>query len=170
MLVDFDGRISLGERERRHGFIGRRERRDLIPLFGHEHNELNVMGVHHRVLDFAHLNLDGRPIDFDGRHVLLERAVDSARNELLHRLAAAHQGYAGIDDLDRDVSAVSALVQLDVHDSPFFLERILRRATAKAASTLPLCILGAWLEQTVANLVSRRSFKAPCLNRKQDAP
>lgn len=77
------------------------------------------MGIHHRVLDLAHLHLDGRPIDRDGRHVLLECAVDSACNELFHRLAAAHQGHAGIDDLNRDVSAVSAFVQFDVHDSPF---------------------------------------------------
>ena len=158
MLVDLDRRIPFGKRKCCHGLIGRRERRDLVPFFGHEHNELNVMGIHHRVLDFAHLHLDGRPIDRDGRHVLLECAVASACNALFHRLAAAHQGHAGIDDLNRDVSAVSALVQFDVHDSPFSRKRIPRRATAKAASTLTLCILGAWLGQTVANLVSRRCF------------
>ena len=158
MLVDLDGRIPFGKRKLCHGLIGRRERRDLIPFFGHEHNELNVMGIHHRVLDFAHLHLDGRSIDRDGRHVLLECAVNSACNELFHRIAAAHQGHAGIDDLNRDVSAVSAFVQFDVHDSPFSRKRIPRRATAKAASTPPVCILGAWLEQTVANLVSRRCF------------
>ena len=48
MLVDLDGRIPFGKRKRCHGLIGRRERRDLVPFFGHEHNELNVMGIHHR--------------------------------------------------------------------------------------------------------------------------
>ena len=56
MLVDLDGRIPFGKRKRCHGLIGRRERRDLVPFFSHEHNELNVMGIHHRVLDFAHLH------------------------------------------------------------------------------------------------------------------
>ena len=73
----------------------------------------------HGVQRAAHLDVDVRAVHLHVGHVLLERGIGGVGDKLLHLLAAAYQRHAGVERLDGDVPAMAAMVEFELHGSPF---------------------------------------------------
>ena len=89
----------------------------LEALRGFQHDHSNEMSLHHGVQNAANLYMDGFA-NRNYRHMLFSGTVGFARVEQRHFFAAARKRSTLVEQLNGNVSAVSAFVEFEFHDIP----------------------------------------------------
>ena len=90
----------------------------LVALPGLQGDPLNVVLREHGMLDGADGNGDGVAFHLINRHMLLQRCVGRAGDDLGHFLTAAHDGDPTVFDHGDDVAAMLADVKFLFHVIP----------------------------------------------------